>query len=64
MWEHAAGREETQRLLVAALCAAANLPVKDAYPTDHVEAELGRARIFPEAGAISSSTATASARHS
>lgn len=36
MWEHAAKRPETQRLLVAALSRSHNLPVKDGYFTDAV----------------------------
>jgi hypothetical protein len=47
MWEHAAKRPETQRLVVAALCRSHNLPVKDAYPTDAVSFEWARAN-FPE----------------
>jgi hypothetical protein len=47
MWEHAAKRETTQRLLVAALTRSHNLPVKDGYPTDPVTFDWAR-RSFPE----------------
>ena len=47
MWEHAAKREATQRLLVAALTRSSNLPVKDGYPTDAVTFDWAR-RSFPE----------------
>ena len=47
MWEHAAQREATQRLLVAALTRSHNLPVKDGYPTDAVTFEWAR-KTFPE----------------
>lgn len=47
MWEHAAKRPETQRLLVAALCRSHNLPVKDAYPTDAVSFAWAR-QAFPD----------------
>ncbi|HUR60452.1 MAG TPA: hypothetical protein VM029_22205 [Opitutaceae bacterium] len=47
MWEHAAKRPETQRLLVAALARSHNLPVKDGYPTEAVTFEWAR-RTFPE----------------
>jgi hypothetical protein len=47
MWEHAAKRTETQRLLVAALTRSHNLPVKDGYPTDAVSFDWAR-KTFPE----------------
>jgi hypothetical protein len=47
MWEHAAQRETTRRLLVAALTRSHNLPVKDGYPTDPVSFEWARS-VFPE----------------
>jgi hypothetical protein len=47
MWEHAAKRETTQRLLVAALTRSHNLPVKDGYPTEAVTFDWAR-RSFPE----------------
>jgi hypothetical protein len=47
MWEHAAKREPTQRLLAAALTRSHNLPVKDGYPTDPVTFDWAR-RNFPE----------------
>ena len=47
MWEQAAKRESTQRLLVAALSRSHNLPVKDGYPTDAVTFDWAR-RTFPE----------------
>ncbi|MDO8543627.1 MAG: hypothetical protein Q7S40_24560 [Opitutaceae bacterium] len=47
MWEHAATRESTRRLLIAALTRSHNLPVKDGYPTDAVTFEWAR-RSFPE----------------
>ena len=47
MWEHAAKRENTQRLLVAALTRSHNLPVKDGYPTDAITFEWAR-QAFPE----------------
>ncbi len=47
MWEHAAKRETTQRLLVAALNRSHNLPVKDGYPTAAVTFGWAR-RTFPE----------------
>jgi hypothetical protein len=50
MWEHAAKRENTKRLLVAALTRSHNLPVKDGYPTDAITFEWAR-QAFPEAWA-------------
>ena len=47
MWEHAAERESTRRLLVAALTRSHNLPVKDGFPTDAVTFDWAR-RSFPE----------------
>jgi hypothetical protein len=47
MWEHAAKRDTTQRLLVAALTRSHNLPVKEGYPTDAVTFEWAR-QTFPE----------------
>ncbi len=47
MWEHAAERENTRRLLVAALTRSHNLPVKDGFPTDTVTFEWARG-VFPE----------------
>jgi hypothetical protein len=42
MWERAAQRKETQRLLVAALNRSHNLPVKNGYPTGAVDFEWAR----------------------
>jgi hypothetical protein len=47
MWDYAAQRETTRRLLVAALTRSHNLPVKDGYPTDAVTFDWARAA-FPE----------------
>ena len=47
MWEHAAKRENTQRLLVAALSRSHNLPVKDGSPTDIITFDWAR-QAFPE----------------
>ncbi|MSU34752.1 MAG: hypothetical protein EXS36_06495 [Pedosphaera sp.] len=47
MWEHAAEREATRRLLVAALTRSHNLPVKDGFPTDAVTFDWARTA-FPE----------------
>lgn len=47
MWDHAAGRAETRRLLEAALCRSHNLPVKSGYPTDRITFDWARAA-FPE----------------
>jgi hypothetical protein len=47
MWEHAAKRDTTQRLLVAALTRSHNLPVKDGYPTDAVTFAWAR-QAFPD----------------
>jgi hypothetical protein len=48
MWEHAAKRENTKRLLVAALTRSHNLPVKGGYPTAAITFEWARQE-FPEA---------------
>ncbi len=48
MWEHVAGREKTQRLLVAALCRSHTLPAREGYPTAAVSFEWART-VFPEA---------------
>ena len=47
MWEHAAGRETTRRLLVGALTRGHNLPVTNGYPTDAVTFDWARTA-FPE----------------
>jgi hypothetical protein len=47
MWDHAAKRETTRRLLVAALTRSHNLPVKDGYPTDPVSFDWARS-VFPD----------------
>lgn len=47
MWEHAAQRESTVRLLVAALIRSHNLPVTDGYPTDVVTFDWAR-KAFPD----------------
>jgi hypothetical protein len=47
MWEHAAKREETKRLAVAALCRSHNLPIKEGYLTEGVTFEWAR-KTFPE----------------
>jgi hypothetical protein len=47
MWELVAGRENTKRLLVAALSRSHNLPVTDGYPTDRISFDWAR-RVFPE----------------
>lgn len=47
MWDHAASRESTKRLLTAALVRSHNLPVKNGYPTDAVTFEWAR-EVFPE----------------
>ncbi len=47
MWEHAARRDETKRLLVAALTRSHNLPVKDGYPTAAVTFDWAR-EVFPD----------------
>jgi hypothetical protein len=47
MWEHVAGRDTTQRLLVAALARSHNLPAENGYPTDAVSFEWAR-KVFPE----------------
>jgi hypothetical protein len=50
MWEHAAGRRDTRRLLVAALNRSHNLPVQDGYPTHAVTFDWAR-KVFPTAWA-------------
>lgn len=50
MWDYAAARPATVRLLVAALTRSHNLPVKDGYPTDTVSFDWARSA-FPEAWA-------------
>jgi hypothetical protein len=47
MWDHAAKRETTARLLAAALTRSHNLPVKDGYPTDPVSFDWARS-VFPD----------------
>jgi hypothetical protein len=47
MWEHAASRESTRRLLAAALSRSHNLPVKNGYPTDAITFDWARAA-FPD----------------
>jgi hypothetical protein len=47
MWDLVAGRETTQRLLVAALCRSHNLPEKDGYTTDAVTFDWAR-NAFPD----------------
>ncbi len=51
MWEHAAQRESTRRLLAAALSRSHNLPVTNGYPTDPVTFEWARAT-FPDDWAV------------
>ncbi len=46
MWEYAAQREGTRRLLVSALTRSHNLPVKDGYPSDAVTFDWAR-KTFP-----------------
>ena len=48
MWEHVAGFEKTQRLLVAALTRSHNLPAEDGYYTDALSFDWAR-RVFPSA---------------
>jgi hypothetical protein len=48
MWEMAATREQTQRLLVAALTRSHTLPTEEGYPKDAVSFEWAR-RVFPDA---------------
>jgi len=48
MWEQVAAREQTQRLLIAALTRSHTLPVEDGYPTAPVSFEWAR-RVFPDA---------------
>ena len=47
MWDHVAGRETTQRLLVAALTRSHNLPELNGYPTDCVTFDWARTA-FPD----------------
>ena len=47
MWDHAARRDNTKRLLVSALTRSHNLPVKDGYPTAAVTFDWARAT-FPD----------------
>jgi hypothetical protein len=47
MWDYAATRETTRRLLVAALTRSHNLPVRNGYPTDAITFEWARS-VFPE----------------
>jgi hypothetical protein len=47
MWEHAATREQTVRLLLAALTRSHNLPVREGYPTDRITFDWARS-VFPE----------------
>ncbi|HSH16497.1 MAG TPA: hypothetical protein VLD18_10710, partial [Verrucomicrobiae bacterium] len=47
MWEHAADRDVTRRLLVSALTRSHNLPVKDGYPTAPVSFDWAREQ-FPD----------------
>src|SRR6185436_8707618 len=42
MWDVVATRENTQRLLVAALTRSHNLPVKDGYPTNAITFDWAR----------------------
>jgi hypothetical protein len=48
MWERVAGREQTQRLLIAALSRSHTLPVEDGYPADALTFDWAR-RTFPDA---------------
>jgi len=48
MWDHVAGLERTQRLLVAALSRSHTLPVQEGYVTGAVNFEWAR-RVFPDA---------------
>lgn len=50
MWDYAAQRPATVRLLAAALTRSHNLPVKDGYPTEVVSFDWART-VFPEAWA-------------
>lgn len=47
MWEHAAKRETTKRLLVSALSRSHTLPVKEGYPTEAISFEWARS-VFPD----------------
>ena len=47
MWDHAARRETTVRLLLSALTRSHNLPVENGYPTDRVTFDWARS-VFPE----------------
>jgi hypothetical protein len=48
MWEQVAGREKTQRLLVAALCRSHNLPVEEGYESAAVGFDWAQ-HVFPDA---------------
>ncbi|MCI0744606.1 MAG: hypothetical protein L0Y58_04290 [Verrucomicrobia subdivision 3 bacterium] len=50
MWDYAAARESTRRLLEAALTRSHNLPVKDGYPADAITFAWA-SKVFPEAWA-------------
>lgn len=47
MWEHVAGRDATQRLLVAALTRSHNLPEVNGFPTDAITFDWAR-KVFPD----------------
>ena len=47
MWDHAAKRETTKRLLVSALSRSHTLPVKEGYHTDAISFDWARS-VFPE----------------
>ena len=47
MWDYAAKRDNTVRLLVAALARSHNLPVRDGYVTDAITFDWAR-KVFPE----------------
>jgi hypothetical protein len=47
MWEHAAQRDTTVRLLVAALTRSHNLPVENGYPIDVITFDWAR-KVFPD----------------
>ena len=48
MWEHVAGAERTQRLLVSAFSRSHTLPVEDGFPTAAITFDWAR-RVFPDA---------------
>lgn len=48
LWQHFQGRENTKRLLVAALSRSHTLPVQEGYPTDALSFEWAM-KVFPEA---------------